>query len=151
MRASLTVPGDWETVVGSASVDPPVGALRRVSVDLVSEGASLFLIHSPDDDGEFSRSLLWAGQGLAHVAFAIGGPSQLVVEQREHSSTAFRIPELRSLDAPWRCTPSFADLDPPKPFTVSPEVEAVVAKMNQNAIRREMLLLQALDARMKRP
>lgn len=148
--SALIVPGDWDTVIGSAQVDLSDAALRRVSVDLISEGAALFLLHAMNGDGEFSRSLVWAGRGSASIGVAVEGPAQLFVSQPEHGATAFRIPELRSLDAPWLRSPSLAELDPPKPFEVSPEIQAVVNKMNQNAIRREMLLLQALDARTKR-
>nr|QJB21352.1 MAG: hypothetical protein [Microvirus sp.] len=152
MRTQLIVPSDWRTVVGSSEVDLPKALLRRVEIDLISEGASIYLASGVDEEtGEVSRSLLWCGVGSARVVVAVEGEAKLVVEQQQFFSTAFRIPELRAVDAAWRRTASFADLDPPKPFAVSPEIEAVVNRMNQNAIRREMLLLQALDRRMNVP
>lgn len=150
MRANLFDPAEWSAVVGGASITLPDAGLRRVQVDLIAERASLFLGFVVDpDEGEVGEVLVWSGTGRANLTLSVSGAAEVIVRQDDDAAMAIRIPELRDLSVEWRRTPSFADLEPPKPRTVSPEVQAVMDRMNQNAIRREMLLLQALENRMK--
>lgn len=149
MRSNIIAPEDWASVRGSATLDLVDGPSRRVEIDLISEGAALFAYIPRGEDGELERLLLWCGRGTARVVLAVTGKVVLGLEQDAERVTSVRVPEARSLDVAWRNTPSFTDLDPPKPFTVSPEMEAMIQRMNANAVRREMMLLQALDARLK--
>lgn len=141
---------DWQTIYGPSGVVLPDRGERRVVVDLVSQGASVFL-SMLDKEGETVRLLLWCGQGEASLQFVAADGMQLEVDQDADAVTSVRVPEFRDMSAPWVKSASFADLNPKPRLSVSPEVQAVIDQMNANAIRRETILLQALERRRSKP
>ena len=136
---------EWATVEGSNSLALDDLGERVVTVDVISEGASLFLLRG--DNAYQARCLLWCGVGSGRVQVRVQSCDVLAVEQPEGQATAIRVPEARSMRAEWRRTASYTDLEPKRPHRVSDEVRAVMNEMNANAIRREMMLLAALRRR----
>lgn len=134
---------EWVTVDGGNSLALDERGERVVTVDVISEGASLFLLRGEGQD----RSLLWFGSGSGRVQVRVQDGDVLAVDQPEGQTTAIRLPEARSLRAEWRRTASYTDLEPKRRHQVSDEVRAVMNEMNANAIRREMMLLAALKRR----
>ena len=135
---------EWATVEGGNSLALEHSGERVVTVDVISEGASLFLLRGSEEQ---DRCLLWCGSGSGRVQVRVQDGDVLAVDQPEGQATAIRLPEARSLRAEWRRTASYTDLEPKKPHQVSDEVRAVMNEMNANAIRREMMLLAALRRR----
>lgn len=89
---------------------------------------------------------IYHGFGSAKVNTVIEGDAILVVPQKGATVTLF-IPELRDLTVEWANSESYTDLSP-KPFgTISPEIQAIIDKMNRNAIIREQAMLRALGNR----
>lgn len=136
---------EWATVEGANSLALDDLGERVVTVDLISEGASLFLLRG--DPVDQARLLLWCGVGSGRVQVRVQNGDVLAVDQPEGQATAIRVPEARSMRAEWRRTASYTDLEPKRPHQVSDEVRAVMNEMNANAIRREMMLLAALRRR----
>ena len=134
---------EWVTVEGGNSLALDHRGERVVTVDVISEGASLFLLRGEEQD----RCLLCCGSGSGRVQVRVQDGDVLAVDQPEGQATAIRLPEARSMRAEWRRTASYTDLEPKRPHQVSDEVRAVMNEMNANAIRREMMLLAALRRR----
>ena len=148
MRSKVFVASDWQTVVGTVSVDLPFTGPRRVDVDFVTAGANVFL-ETEGEDGECHRLLMFSGFGSGSVSFFAEGPVAVRIEQDDTSYTSLHIPELRSMSAEWMRTASYADVEPKRPFAISPEMQQAIDLMNRNAVAREMKLLKALEARLK--
>ena len=62
MRSKVFFASDWQTVVGTMSVDLPFTGPRRVDVDFVTAGANVFL-ETEGEDGECHRLLMFSGFG----------------------------------------------------------------------------------------
>ena len=105
---------EWATVEGANSLSLDDLGERVVTVDVISEGASLFLLRG--DHAYQARSLLWCGAGSGRVQVRVQSCDVLVVEQPEGQATAIRVPEARSMRAEWRRTASYTDLEPKRPI-----------------------------------
>lgn len=130
-------------ISSSGTLELPGSGLRTIRFDVVSNGCMIF--------GECygDRKLLFAGENRKGVKGVIDGRFLEIYLSKKDGVAALALPELRNpVDGvEWFGDESYTDLDP-KPFgTISPEIQAVMDRMNRNAIIREQALLRALGQR----
>lgn len=90
--------------------------------------------------------LLFAGVGVAQVRGVIEG-NEITVTMNNPGITVLDIPELRADFPEWIGGESYTDLEPRPITTIAPEIQAVIERMNRNAIIREQALLRSLGQR----
>lgn len=128
-------------VRGAGRIDLAALGPRRIRLEVLTMGA-MIVAGSSLETGD----LIFAGEGRHTVKAAIEGGSLFVVPFDKNNPTVLDIPELRGFEAGWTDEPSLTDLSPRPLGAVSPEIQAVMDRMNRNAIIREQAMLRALGA-----
>lgn len=127
---------------GAQVIDLIAAEPRKLSLRVKSSGCSILC-----GEDEFEASLIYSGVGAARVCGAVEGSRLFVLPYAKDGLVEIDVPELRQADAGWLNEPSLTDLEP-RPFgSISPEIQAVIDRMNRNAIIREQALLRSLGAR----
>lgn len=124
------------------SVQLPVSEPRKLRFRVFSSGVSIMVGSSADD-----AVLIYSGMGYARVSEAVEGDQLFLVPWTSQGIARLDIPELRNVDpeaAGWTNEESLTDLSPRPYGMISPEIQAVMDRMNRNAIIREQALLRSL-------
>lgn len=115
------------------------GRFRNLSFQVQSTGCVVSLGSSKD-----TASVVYSGDGWAEV-FTSTSATHLFAEG---AGIVLMIPELREHTfAGWSNEPSLTDLEPRPLGAISPEIQAVMDRMNRNAIIREQAMLASLGRR----
>lgn len=112
---------------------------RMLRVNVQSAGVSILCGNDKDD-----ADLIYSGSGSAVVRAMVAGSRLFILPYQENGIWQIEVPELRFVEPGWLREPSLADLNPPPFGQISPEIQAVMDRMNRNAILREQALLRAL-------
>lgn len=124
---------------GAQRLDLASAEPRRLRLQVVSAGVSILCGESEDD-----AALIYSGSGRAVVRASVSGSRLFILPYSKDGLVGLEVPELREAEAGWTHEPSLTDLEP-KPFgAISPEIQAIMDRMNRNAIIREQALLRSL-------
>lgn len=127
------------TMKGEQELDLAAVEPRRLRFTVRSGGCSILCGESKAD-----AMLIYSGSGEATVRASVFGSRLFILPYSKDGLVTIDVPELREAVAGWLYEPSLTDLEP-KPFgAVSPEIQAIMERMNRNAIIREQALLRAL-------
>ena len=127
------------TMKGQQELDLAAVEPRRLSFTVASGGCSILCGNGIDD-----AALIYSGAGRSRVTASVYGSRLFILPYSKDGLVSIEVPELREAEAGWTYEPSLTDLEP-RPFgAISPEIQAVMDRMNRNAIVREQALLRAL-------
>lgn len=127
------------TMRGEQQLDLAAAEPRKLRFTVTSGGCSILCGHGKDD-----AVLVYSGSGVATVRAKVYGSRLFILPYSKDGLVSVEVPELREDVVGWLDEPSLTDLEP-KPFgAVSPEIQAIMDRMNRNAIIREQALLRAL-------
>lgn len=126
---------------GAQRLDLIAAHPRRLSIKVKSTGCSILCGNSEDD-----AAVIYTGSGVASVSAAVEGSRLFVLPYAKDGLVDIEVPELREAEAGWLNEPSYTDLSPPPFGAISPEIQAVIDRMNRNAVIREQQLVRALRA-----
>lgn len=127
------------TMRGEQVLDLAAAEPRKLRFTVTSGGCSILCGNGKDD-----AALVYSGAGCATVRATVYGSRLFILPYSKDGLVSVEVPELREAEPGWTNEPSLTDLEPPPFGAISPEIQAVMERMNRNAIAREQMLLRAL-------